>query len=107
MRSSKPATNLWGKNIKRLMLAKGMKQADLARAAGLQRQNVSTYINGHNYPSPLNLAKLARGLGVEPAEIAVPGMSIDDLGDTQKSQLDRIEAMLTEIYIKLGIGIFG
>lgn len=102
----KPVDNLWGRKIERLMLDKGMSQADLSRAAGMPRNNISTYINGRSYPTPLNLHKLARALSVEPAEIAVPGALFSDQDDTA-SQLDRIEHMLTEIYIKLGIGVFG
>lgn len=97
----------WGRKIEKLMLAKGMRQSDLARACGLVRNPISTWINGRSYPSPLNLQKLARALGVTVADIAMKGEEGKPLGEGRKDQLDRIEHMLVEIYVHLGIGVFG
>lgn len=54
----------FGRRLERLMSAKFWRQADLAREAGLNRDAVSTYVNGKSYPSPVNLKKLADALGV-------------------------------------------
>ncbi|MDF2095790.1 helix-turn-helix domain-containing protein [Aquibaculum arenosum] len=55
--------------LRNLMLEKGWNQSELARQAGLNRDNVSTYINGKSMPSPERLKKLATALGVAPDEL--------------------------------------
>lgn len=59
----------FGRRLYRLMLAKGMRQSDLAREAGLPRDSVSTYVRGKVFPTPISLQKLAGALGVDEAEL--------------------------------------
>lgn len=49
-------------------------QADLARAAGLGRDAISTYVRGRSFPEPASLAKIARALHMK-AEDLVPDMT--------------------------------
>lgn len=100
----KPKNNDWGRRLLRLMLRRGMRQSELARRAGMPRNNVSTYVNGRSYPTPLNLQRLALALGVGVGEIALP-IEVAVAGTTD--QLDRIEQLLIAVHIKLGIGVFG
>jgi transcriptional regulator with XRE-family HTH domain len=77
----------FGRRLHKLMLAKGWRQADLARAAGLQRANVNSYVNGGSYPSELNLRALAQALGTEP-ETLLPNYAIDSVAsDEAKTEL--------------------
>jgi transcriptional regulator with XRE-family HTH domain len=54
----------FGTHLYRLMVAKGWRQSDLARAAGLPRNNISTYIRGRSYPARETLHKLAEALAI-------------------------------------------
>lgn len=59
----------FGRRVYRLMLDRGMRQSDLARAAGILRDSVSTYVRGRALPTPLNLQKISEALGVDPEEL--------------------------------------
>jgi transcriptional regulator with XRE-family HTH domain len=76
----------FGRRLNKLMSAKGMHHAELARRADLPRNNISTYINGRSYPTEQSLAKLAKALRVTPdellpnrAEMAIRGEAMPDL----------------------------
>lgn len=55
--------------IKHIMLDKDISRKDLAGKAGLTYQQVCSYLTGYNKPSLNTLGKLAKALGVDPAEI--------------------------------------
>lgn len=59
----------FGKRLFALMMEKGMNQSDLARAAKLGRDSISTYVRGRSAPSPQNLDKLCAALSVSPDEL--------------------------------------
>ena len=59
----------FGRRIYSLMLKKGMRQSDLARAADLPRDSISVYIRGRSLPTPLSLQKLAGALGVKAEDL--------------------------------------
>lgn len=54
----------FGRRLYQHMIAKGWRQSELARQADIKRDSVSTYIRGKTLPTPLNLRKLAKALGV-------------------------------------------
>lgn len=62
----------FGRHLHQLMVAKGMKQAELARQAGISRNSVCTYIQGRSFPSRDSLQKLASALGITADEL-LPG----------------------------------
>lgn len=55
-----------------------MNQSELARRAGLGRDAVSNYINGHNLPASVSLNKLCEALGLTKEEL-LPNASITAL----------------------------
>ena len=59
----------FGKRLYAIMLEKKMNQSDLARAAKMGRDSISTYIRGRSVPTPMNLEKLAAALSVTPDEL--------------------------------------
>lgn len=59
----------FGRRVQSLMLAKDWNQSDLAKAADLGRDSISTYVNGKTFPTMRALRKLAKALGVEEAEL--------------------------------------
>lgn len=59
----------FGKRLYALMMQQGMNQSDLARAAKLGRDSISTYIRGRSVPTPQNLDKLCAALSVAPDEL--------------------------------------
>lgn len=59
----------FGKRLYQLMVAKGWHQSELARRADVARDSISTYIRGVSLPEAGNLEKLAKALGIEPADL--------------------------------------
>lgn len=59
----------FGRRLYQLMMQRNMSQADLARAARLGRDSISTYIRGLCFPEPKSLKKLADVFGVEPYQL--------------------------------------
>lgn len=55
--------------IKHIMLDKGMSRKDLSESAGLTYQRVCSYLAGYCKPTLNTLGKIAKALGVDPAEI--------------------------------------
>jgi transcriptional regulator with XRE-family HTH domain len=71
----------FSKRLHTAMLAKGMRQSDLAREAerhmpkGIKfgRHLISSYIRGHHMPNPLNLEAIAKALGVKGTDLLPEG----------------------------------
>jgi len=59
----------FGRRLHRMLLERGWRQSEFARRAGIQRDSVSVYIRGRSFPTPLNLGKMARALGIQPEEL--------------------------------------
>lgn len=59
----------FGRRLQARMLDLGWNQSDLARAAGLGRDAISTYVRGRSFPEPKSLKALADALRVEPQEL--------------------------------------
>jgi transcriptional regulator with XRE-family HTH domain len=64
-----PDTPDFGARLKHYLKLKHWNQSDLARATGLGRDSISTYIAGTVRPTPKNLVKLSQALGVQPADL--------------------------------------
>jgi len=56
--------------LREAFLGMGINQSELARRADLPRDAISTYMRGRSFPTNENLAKLAKALGMNPAELA-------------------------------------
>lgn len=63
------AKDEFARRLYQLMLGKGWRQADLARASDLPRNAISVYLRGASLPNPDSLKSLAKALGVEPNEL--------------------------------------
>lgn len=68
--SVEDAKAAFGRNLKAALDAKSWNQSDLAKATGLGRDSISTYIRGLTMPDPKNIKKLAEALGVAPQYLA-------------------------------------
>lgn len=70
----------FGRRLHKLMLERDWNQSDLARAADVGRDMVSSYINGKRFPTPTSLNKLAKALDVSRDELLPNGMmsALDD-----------------------------
>lgn len=55
----------FGRRLSALMLERSWNQSELARAADLGRDSISTYVNGKTFPTPRALKQLADALGVK------------------------------------------
>ena len=56
----------FARQLYRLMVERGWRQADLARKADLPRNAISVYLRGASLPSPENLNALAKALDTKP-----------------------------------------
>ena len=81
-------THDFGARIKERLKIKNWNQSDLARATGLGRDSISTYIHGTVHPTPKNLAKIAQALDCAPADLSpdIPRQEIRD-GILEMTQL--------------------
>ena len=59
----------FGRRVYNLMLKKGWRQADLARASALPPDSISSYIRGLKVPTALSLQKLAQALDIPAHEL--------------------------------------
>lgn len=59
----------FGRRLQSLILERNWNQAELARAAGLGRDSISTYVKGTVFPDPKNLKKIADALGMTPQQL--------------------------------------
>ena len=65
----------FGSRLKRLIAAKGWSQSDFARqvwGSDKQRERVSAYVNGKQFPGVKNLNLIAKVLGVTVGELVLP-----------------------------------
>lgn len=56
-------------NLQMYLRKKHWRQIDLARAAGMGRDSISSYVNGRMLPSRENLEKMAKALRIEPENL--------------------------------------
>jgi transcriptional regulator with XRE-family HTH domain len=59
----------FGRRIYELINERGWSQSDLARAADLPRDSISTYVNGKSLPQGKSLKKLAEAFGLRPLDL--------------------------------------
>lgn len=60
------------------MRAKSWNQSDLARAAGLGRDSISTYVRGMVFPDAKNIKRLADALGCTPSDLVPDIPKLDE-----------------------------
>jgi phage repressor protein C with HTH and peptisase S24 domain len=59
----------FGKNLKKALVDRGMRQAALAKALGIGQETISQYINGETLPKVARRAKIATAVGVPLGEL--------------------------------------
>jgi len=63
----------WGRHLRKLRVACGMSQHDLAIAAGaLNRQEITQFEKGQNVPTLLTCWRLARAMGLPAVQLLPP-----------------------------------
>lgn len=70
----------WAKRLQKQMTERGWNQSELARKAGLSRDNISNYVAKGRIPSPVHLAKIAKALGCKPEEL-LPSRGMPSMED--------------------------
>jgi transcriptional regulator with XRE-family HTH domain len=60
---------LVGRNVRRLRLAKGLSQEQLADDSGFSQQYISMLESGQRNPTVVSVYMLAQALGAEPADL--------------------------------------
>lgn len=70
--AKEPLKREFSRRLHQALVAKDWRQADLHRSSGIAKDSISQYYNGKTLPSPISLEKLAKALGVQPADL-LPG----------------------------------
>jgi transcriptional regulator with XRE-family HTH domain len=70
----------FGRRLATLLLEHDWNQSDLARAAGLGRDSISTYVNGKTFPTPKALKALADAFGIEKEQL-LPNYQMSAMDD--------------------------
>jgi transcriptional regulator with XRE-family HTH domain len=73
-----PDLKALGRAVRAIRDEQGLSQPQVAQASGLQQTWISHIENGRRNPSWSNLGRLADGLGVTVAEIAVQAQGLAD-----------------------------
>jgi transcriptional regulator with XRE-family HTH domain len=60
---------LVGRNVRRLRLAKGLSQEQLADDSGFSQQYISMLESGQRNPTMVSVYMIAQALGAEPADL--------------------------------------
>lgn len=70
----------FGRRLHNMILERNWNQSDLARAAGLGRDSISTYVAGKTFPTPRALERLAEALQVDKNDLLPNAMmaAMDD-----------------------------
>ena len=96
----------FARRVYKLMLNKGMNQSELARASGLERNRISSYVRGVALPTGLSLTKLASALGVKPTDL-LPDSRLDEEKPAYSVSIsaDGKDMRLTaDMWLPVGIG---
>lgn len=63
------AKDEFARRLYKLMIDRGWRQSDLARAANLKRNSISVYLRGASLPNPENTKALAKAFDMKPEEL--------------------------------------
>lgn len=72
----------FGRRLAAKLLEVGWNQSDLARAAGLGRDAISTYVRGRSFPEPKSLKAIAEALRMQPQELLPNEVALAMRSDT-------------------------
>jgi transcriptional regulator with XRE-family HTH domain len=73
----------FARRLRKLILDRGWRQSDLARASGLPRNAISIYVRGVSLPEDDNLNALASAFGLKPADL-IPHFSESIVRDSSE-----------------------
>jgi transcriptional regulator with XRE-family HTH domain len=91
--------------LKELRKRSYLSQEELAKAAGIPRESISRYENGHKHPGANSLNALAKALKVQPTQIQVkrPTEAENDSPQKKKTPPTREQLELFQLVIDNGI----
>lgn len=73
------------RRLSKILQDRDMNQSDLARAADLPRELISTYMRGRSWPTPLSLKRITRALGFKEVEDWLPDVMAAQVEDENPS----------------------
>ena len=88
--------DIFGANVKRFRISRGLKQAGLADHVGLRVESVSRWEKGHHMPQGEVIDKIAEFLGVAAWRLFLPD-EISKHVDRATNPLAKLDAALTDI----------
>lgn len=91
-----------GYNVKRLRLAKGLKQSELAELTGVEDKTISRIEVGGNYPSIDLLVRMSKALDCELIDfVNFSDKVTDTLNELTKQDLNVIKKFMSLLYNKI------
>lgn len=91
----------FGRRVQSLMLERNWNQAELARAAGLGRDSISTYIRGKVFPDPKNLKRIADAFGMTPQQMMPSDMTSAIDAEVPALEMRQSAADPTKVHIRI------
>lgn len=91
----------FGQRLQSMLLERNWNQSDLARAAGLGRDSVSTYVRGSVFPDPKNLKRIADALGVSPQQLFPSGMITKMDADVPALEIRQSASEPNKVHIRI------
>lgn len=89
--------SILSQRIRQAMFLKGIRQVDIVQKTGLDRAQVSSYLNDKYRPNADSLGKLAKALEVSPEwllgeeEIGLPVLATDPVLTLTKEEMDLLD----------------
>lgn len=96
-----PRNEAFSKRLQSLLLERNWNQAELARAAGLGRDSISTYIRGSVFPDTKNLKKLADAFGLTPQQVMPTEMSQLIQAEVPALEIRQSSSDPTKVFIRI------
>lgn len=91
-----------GNNVKRLRLAKGLKQSELAELVGVEDKTISRIEVGGNYPSVDLLVRMSKALECELTDfVNFSDKIIESYSELSKEELETVKNFISIITKKL------
>jgi transcriptional regulator with XRE-family HTH domain len=95
------AKHEFGRRIQTLLHERNWNQAELARAAALGRDSISTYIKGTVFPDPKNLKKIADAFGLTPQALMPAGVPTSAPADLPMLEIRQSASDPDKVHIRI------